>query len=121
MRATEADFDLVRQLVMKLPDVDESTIHGAPSWKLGGKLLACPAIHKSAEADSLLVKIAPEERAELVCTKPGTYYVTSHYQRQPVVLIRLSQIDRNALQALLKRAWQFANETGSKPRKRRKS
>ena len=50
MREKESEIDLVRKLVMKLPDVEEATLHGAPSWKVGGKLLTCPAIHKSAEA-----------------------------------------------------------------------
>ena len=99
---------------MKLPHVEESTMHGAPSWKLGGKLLTCPAIHKSAEANSLLVKIAPSERAQLLSTDPGTYYVTDHYRSDPVVLVRLSEIDRKSLQALLKRAWLFVSESGNR-------
>jgi hypothetical protein len=77
---------------------------------VGGKLLTCPAIHKSAEPNSLLVKIDPSERARLLSTEPGTYYVTDHYLNDPVVLVRLSMIDRQALQALLKRAWQFVND-----------
>jgi hypothetical protein len=38
---------------MALPDVEESTIHGAPSLKVRGKLLTCPAIHQSAEPNTL--------------------------------------------------------------------
>ncbi len=110
MQRKESEFDLVRTLVMKLPEVEESTIHGAPSWKLGGKLLACHAIHKSAEPNSLLVKIAPAERAKLLSTKPDTYYVTDHYPSDSVILVRLSKINRKSLQALLKRAWLFVSE-----------
>jgi hypothetical protein len=112
MPRKESEFDLVRKLVMKLPHVEESTIHGAPSWKLSGKLLTCPAIHKSAEPNSLLVKIAPSDRAQLLSTEPGTYYVTDHYPSDSVVLVRLSQIDRKSLQALLKRAWLFLSDSG---------
>ena len=43
------NFDLVRRFAMQLPHVEEGTIQGAPSWKLNGKLLDCPPIHKSAE------------------------------------------------------------------------
>ena len=113
MHETKSEFDLVRKLVMTLPEVEESTIHDAPSWKLGGKLLTCPAIHKSAEANSLLVKVAPAERTQLLSTEPGTYYVTDHYRSDSAVLVRLAKIDRKSLQALLKRAWLFVSETGN--------
>lgn len=104
-------FELVRQLVLKLPETEERTIHGAPSWKLRGRLLTCPAIHKSAEPHSLLVKIDPDERSRLLLREPDTYYLTDHYLNHSVVLVRLSMIDRKALQALLKKAWQFVSET----------
>ncbi len=110
MPRNESPFDLVRKLAMNLPDVEEGTIHGAPSWKLHGKLLACPAIHRSAEPNSLLVKIAPQERTQLLSAEPATYYVTDHYRKDPVILVRLSTIDRKSLQALLKGAWLFASE-----------
>jgi hypothetical protein len=107
MRRKESEFDLVRKLAMELPDVEEGTIHGAPSWKVGGKLLACPAIHDSAEPNSLLVKIHPEKRIELLSGKSDTYYITNHYRNNPVVLVRLAKIDSKSLQALLKRASLF--------------
>ncbi len=107
MRKSESKIDLVRKLAMQLPNVVEATLHGAPSWKVAGKLLTCPAIHKSAEPNSLLVKIDPAERAWLISTEPDTYYLTDHHRKNPVVLVRLSKIDRKALQALLKRAWLF--------------
>jgi hypothetical protein len=114
MQRKKSEFDVVRKIAMELPDVEERTIHGAPSWKLGGKLLTCPAIHKSAEANSLMVKIAPSERDQLLCTQPGTYYVTDHYLGQPVVLVRLSEVDRTSLRALLKKAWLFVGERGNR-------
>ena len=110
MPKNEPELDLVRRLVLKLPDVEESTIHGAPSWKLHGILLTCPAIHKSAEPNSLLVKVPPEERAPLLSAEPDIYYLTDHYRSDSVVLVRLSKIDRKSLQALLKKAWQFVGE-----------
>jgi hypothetical protein len=110
MRGKESEIDLVRKLAMKLPNVEEATLHGAPSWKLGGKLLTCPAIHKSVEPNSLLVKIDPVERTRLLSAEPGTYYLTDHYRNSPVVLVRLSKVDRRSLQALLKSAWLFVSE-----------
>ncbi len=116
MKRKKSEFDAVRKIAQALPDVEESTIHGAPSWKVGGKLLTCLAIHKSAEPNSLVVKLAPSERAGLLSTKPGTYYVTDHYLSDSVVLVRLSEIDRKSLRALLKRAWLFVSESGNSNR-----
>jgi hypothetical protein len=56
------DFDVVREIALALPDVEESTIHGAPSLKLRGKLLTCPAIHRSAEPNTLAIRIDFDQR-----------------------------------------------------------
>ena len=53
MRSRVLNFNAVRKIAMALPDVEESTIHGAPSLKVRGKLLTCPAIHQSAEPNTL--------------------------------------------------------------------
>ncbi|MGE5624481.1 MAG: MmcQ/YjbR family DNA-binding protein [Bacillota bacterium] len=114
-------FNAVRDIAMALPGVQESTLHGVPSLKLGGKLLACPALHKSADSESLVVRISLPERAQLMSDKPDTYYLTPHYSKYPMVLVRLSRIDRASLRGLLQRSWSFADgKTGtasSKPRK----
>jgi hypothetical protein len=101
------DFNAVRDIAMALPGVQESTIHGAPSLKVRGKLLACPALHKSADPESLVVRIGVAERAQLMSGKPDTYYLTPHYSNYPMVLVRLSHIDRTSLRGLLERSWSF--------------
>src|SRR5262245_57403975 len=103
------DFDVVREIALTLPDVEESTIHGAPSLKVRGRLLTCPALHRSAEPNSLAVRIDIDERTELLAAEPGVYYVTDHYVNYPMVLVRLSCIERKALRDLLEKAWRFAN------------
>jgi hypothetical protein len=108
MPKKKVDFDTVREFAMALRDVKESTIHGAPSLKVGGKLLVCPAIHPSAEPDSLAVRIGVDERAALIATEPSIYYVTGHYVKYSMVLVRLAAIDRRALRELLEMAWHFA-------------
>ena len=94
------DFDVVREIALALPDVEESTIHGAPSLKLRGKLLTCPAIHRSAEPNTLAIRIDFDQRAKLMAAKPSVYYLTDHYVNYPIVLVRLSRIDRNSLRNL---------------------
>jgi hypothetical protein len=111
------DFDVVREMARALPEVEDSTVRGAPSVKVRGKLLACPAINKSAEPGSLVVKVPIEKREELIAADPDVYYITDHYVNYPSVLVRMSRIHRDALRDLLGMAWQFAvQETGRKKR-----
>ncbi len=105
----QSDSGVVREILMSMPNVQESTIHGSPSFKTRGKLLACPAIHKSAEADSLVVKMPSAERDQLLAEEPHQYYLTDHYANSSVVLVRLSEIDRKSLRSLLERAWLLLN------------
>jgi hypothetical protein len=110
------DFDVVREIAVALPDVKESTIHGAPSLKVRGRLLTCPALHSSAEPNSLMVRIDFNRRAELMKAEPDVYYLTNHYVNHPSVLVRLSRIDRTALKDLLDYAWRFVS-SGTKASK----
>jgi hypothetical protein len=107
MSRQRATFDIVRKIGLELPDVEESTTWGSPALKVRGKLLACVAIHKSAEPGSLVVRIDFDQRAALLADAPGTYYVTDHYVNYPAVLVRLSQIPIDQLRDLLRSAWRF--------------
>ena len=107
MPGKKIDFGVVRKIALALPDVEESTSRGATSLKVRGSLLAWPAIHKSAEADTLAVRIDFDRRAELVAAEPSLYYVTDHYVNSPTVLVRLSRIHRDSLTDLLGMAWHF--------------
>jgi hypothetical protein len=109
MPGKKIDFDTVREIALTLPEVTESTIHGAPSLRVRGRLLTCPALHTSAEPNTLAVRIDFDRRADLVAAKPSVYYVTDHYLSSPTVLVRLSRIDRNSLRDLLGTAWRFVS------------
>ena len=94
-------FRTVRTIGLRLPGVEESTMYGTPALKLGGRLIACIASHKSAERNTLVVRTDFEQRDALVTEEPGTYYVKDHYQTFPVVLVRLSQVGPDAMRDLL--------------------
>src|SRR5436190_2803839 len=115
------NFDVVREIALALPDVEESTIHGAPSLKVRGKLLACPAIHRSAEPGTIAVRIDRAERAKLLENEPDIYYVTDHYENYPTVLVRLPRINRAALKKSLDIAWLFVSAKSKTTRTRRRS
>jgi hypothetical protein len=106
------DFEVVRKMALALPQVEQGTIHGALSLKVGGKILCCPALHSSAEPNTLAIRIDHAERAKLMNANPNIYYVTDHYLNYATVLVRLSRIDQNSLRKLLGVAWEFV--TGSK-------
>ena len=114
MPSKKMDFGVVRKIALGLPGVEQSTIHGAPSLKVCGKLLTCPALHKTAEPNSLAVRIGFDQRAELMAADPGVYYVTDHYVNYPTVLVRLSRIHRDALRDLLGMAWVFVTAKTSR-------
>ena len=111
-------IDGVRELALALPDVEESTSYGATSFKVHGKMMACQAINKSAEPNSLVVKIPFAQRDELIAAEPDVYYVTDHYVGYPSVVVRLSRIHRDALRDLLGMALRFANEPAKKKSRR---
>jgi hypothetical protein len=104
-------------MALDLPDVQESTTYGSPALKIRGQLLACIPIHKSAEPDSLAVRIDFDRRADLMAVEPGVYYLTDHYVNYPVVLVRLSRIHPDALRGLLDEAWRFVSTKA--PRRKR--
>lgn len=121
MPSKKLDFEAVRKIAKTLPGVEDSTIHGAPSLKVRGRLLTCPALDPAAEENTLAVRIGFDTRAELMAADPDVYYLTGHYVNYPVVLVRLSRIHRDSLQDLLGMAWQFVTAKAKKaPRKGRK-
>jgi hypothetical protein len=118
------DYATVRQLALALPDVkDSSTLRGI-AFKARGKLLACKAVHRSAEPESLVVRVGALERDRLIAAQPQIYYVTEHYLDYDAVLVRLASIDAKGLQALFSAAWHFVIEKATnrrKPVKRKKT
>jgi len=125
MGPKKIDFDLVREIALALPGVEESTTYGTPSLKVRGKLLTCRAIHRSAEPNTLAVKIEFDQRDELIAADPSVYYLTKHYVNYPVVLVRLSRINEDALRDLLNMGWRFVTSkktsTGPKGPSRRRT
>ena len=108
------NFDTVRELGLALPDVVDGTAYGAPALKLRGKLLACIPTNNSAEPNSIVVHIDPEQRAELLREHPDIYYITDHYAPHSTVLVRLSKITRSDLRELLRDARRFVMPSGPK-------
>lgn len=112
-----ATFDSVRRVLSSLEGVQEKTIHGSPALYVRGKLVACPAIHKSAEPNSVVVRLSPAERSSRMNADPRVYYMTEHYTKYSNVLVRLDRINDKALQELLIVSWQSASAGSGRSRK----
>jgi hypothetical protein len=120
MPSKKIGFDTVREIGLALPDVVEGTVYGSPALKVRGRMFACLAVHRSAEPDSLAIRLSFDQREELITADPKTYYLTDHYVDYPVVLVRLSQVHRDALGELLFMAWRFESTRGKQRAGRRK-
>jgi hypothetical protein len=83
-------------------------------------MFACVPSHRSAEPDSLAVRIDFDQRDELIAAEPDTYYLKEHYVGYPCVLVRLSRIRHDALKDLLLIAWRFVSTTSGKQRATRR-
>jgi len=111
-------FEAVRALGREFPDLVESTMYGSPALKLGKRLVACLAIHRSAEPGSLVVRTDFEQRSALIGDDPGTFYITDHYVKHPIVLVRLARLQRDQLRDLLAAARQCVLTHANRPRKK---
>jgi len=113
------NFDTVREIALTLPGVEESTAYGVPALKLRGKLLAGIPANRSAEPDSLVVRVDFDDRAELLEADPAVYYVTDHYAGYSAVLVRLSRVNPDVMRDLLRMAHKFVTRKATPARKRR--
>ena len=120
MARTKIDFDTVRTIGLALPGVEEGTAWGTPALKVHGKMFACIPSHKSAEPNSLAVRIDFDQRDELIVADPRTYYVKEHYVGYACVLVRLAHVHPDALRDLLRSAWRFVSNSKSRVAPRRK-
>jgi hypothetical protein len=108
-------FEAVRDVGLVLPDVAATTRYdGSPVLKMRGCFMAGLATHRSAEPGSLVVRADFEERERLLEDAPDTYYVTDYYRNLPVVLVRLSRIERDALRDLLSVSWRLTSAKAPK-------
>jgi hypothetical protein len=110
-------FDIVRTLALALPGVEAATKYdGSPVLRVDGIFMAGLATHSSAEPETLVVRAGLEDRDRLVEDAPETYYLTDYYRSYPLVLVRISRVEPDALHDLLSVSWRMAT---AKSRKRR--
>jgi len=91
----------VRELALALPEAKEGTSYGTPAFFVRGKLFARK--HQSGEV--LVIKIDLNERAQRMEADPTTFYITDHYLKYPMMLVRLASVYEDDLCELLLESW----------------
>ena len=120
-RSGQIDFETVCELGRALEGVEAGTAYGSPALKLRGKLLACIPTHRSAEPNSVAVRLDFVTRDLLIAKDPATYYVKPHYVPYPCVLVRLDRISRTDLKEILEIAWRYGTrQSRNRPARRGK-
>jgi hypothetical protein len=108
--ASTRSSDVLREVALQFPDVEDATTQRGLAFKARGRLLACAAIHESAEPGSVVIRIGAEQRARLMAAYPEALYLPAHYAKHPAVLGRLARLDRDSLRDILGAAWLFVTE-----------
>jgi hypothetical protein len=102
--ASPITWDVVRQLAITLPEVDEGTSYATPALRVGDKLYV--RWHQSGEA--LVIRIKNDERKRRMKANPRAFYMTDHYVGSPFMLVRLSEVQHDDLRDLLESAWRLS-------------
>src|ERR1700759_2899563 len=80
LRASMAvTFDLIRELALKLPGVEEGTSYGTAALRVKGKFMA----RLKEDGESVVFRVSFDERELLMQTKPDVFYITDHYLGYP--------------------------------------
>jgi hypothetical protein len=99
-----SDQATVRRLAAGLPEVEEGTSHGTPSWRVRGKFFA-----RLRDANEVLVvKIDKGEKQLLMEAEPEVFFETPHYHGYGYVLVRLEAIEDDELAEVIEDGWRLA-------------
>ncbi|MGV0636024.1 MmcQ/YjbR family DNA-binding protein [Mycolicibacillus trivialis] len=98
--ATEDD---VRRIALGLPGAyEQASYGGSPSWRTKPRMFAWIRDDDGA----LVVWVGSVEEKELLLgADPAKFFTTDHYDRHPIVLVRLSAVDVDELGELIEESW----------------
>lgn len=99
--ARGVNFETVRRLALRLPEVEEGLCYGTPAFRVRKKLLA----RLWEDGGTLVVRTDFDTREALMAADPGTFFITDHYRGYPWILVRLERMESANLRRLLEDAW----------------
>jgi hypothetical protein len=97
-----ADWDVVRELALALPEVEVSN-SGRVAYSVRGKGFAWEA--RERDGGGLAVRVEREEKELILDSNPEVYFTSPHYTGFPAVQIRVEAIERDELEERLEDAW----------------
>jgi hypothetical protein len=97
-----ADWDVVRELALALPEVEASS-SGRIVFSVRGKGFAWEA--RERDGGGLAVRVEREEKELILDSNPEVYFTSPHYTGFPAVQIRVDVIERDELEERLEDAW----------------
>lgn len=96
--------ETVREISLAYPEVEERACYGTQAFYVRRKIFA----RFLEDGDSVVVKMDMDRRAEWTRSDPQTFFVTDHYLKHPMIVIRLSTVHRGELRELIEGAWRHA-------------
>lgn len=85
------DIDQVRSIALALPGTFEQATHGGrPSWRTKRRMFTW--VRDDPEALVIWVD-SIDERNALVAAEPDKFFIISHYDNDPIVLVDLDRVD----------------------------
>jgi hypothetical protein len=116
MALTKAE---ARKIALSIAGTSEGPYFGRPAIFLGEEYLC--RVHDK-EAAVVLRSGGMEMREVMLEAEPKLFYITDHYKSFPVILARLSALDKKTLKELLaSRMLRIAEKGTKKPRAAKKS
>ena len=100
-------WDEVREIALRLPNVEDGMSYGAPALKVGGKHLI---VRWREDLNAVVLKTTFDEREGLMAEEPEVYFITDHYLNYEWVLVNLATVSPDALEAMIRRACQLARK-----------
>ena len=99
-------WDEVREIALKLPNVEDGMSYGAPALKRGKHLM----LRWREDLNAVVVKTTFDEREGLMAEESDVYFITDHYLNYEWVLVNLATVSHDALAAMIARAHQLAKK-----------
>jgi hypothetical protein len=94
-------FELLRAMVLALPETEETTSWDARSFKVNGKVI----LYWNPTHDAPVFKEPVEERDFLIEADPETFFTTDHHRPHGLVLARPDSLDPRWAAANIERVW----------------
>jgi hypothetical protein len=96
-------IDQIRSIALALPGVEErSSYGGRPSWRTKTRMFTW--VREAPEALVVWVE-SIEDKEALIAAAPDRFFTTGHYDRQPIVLVDLDQVELDEATELIVDSW----------------